>query len=90
MKTILNAIEIGACEPLAASAHSLKGAAASMGAESISAKAAAVEWMAREKNFEDDGVVIALQEAVRQFLEATEKEYESEVVNSSSRKETTT
>ena len=71
MKKILDAMEIGAFEPLAAVAHSLKGAAATIGAESISAKAAAIERMACDKKFENNGAVAALQEAVRQFLKAT-------------------
>jgi two-component system, sensor histidine kinase and response regulator len=90
MKTILEAIESGACEPLATTAHSLKGAAVSIGAESISAKAAVIEQMARNKNFEDGGAVIALQEAVRRFLEATETAEDSVVVDLRARKETTT
>ena len=90
MKTILDAIETGAFEPLAEVAHSLKGAAASMGAESINAKAAAIERMARDKNFKDDGAVIALQEAVRQFLEATATEDNCVVVDPGACIETTT
>ena len=90
MKIILESMESSAYEPLATTAHSLKGAAISMGAESISAKAAVVEQMARNGNLQDGGAVIVLQEAMRRFLEATEKEDNCVAEDPGVRLETTT